>query len=167
MKQLVWLAVLGAVLSASRLSPFQNNDVAALVPVETLTVDVQQGQVVLDGGDCQGYGKDWDSALEDLCRSGDGTVFLGTAEQVVLSQMAVEQLLPDVIRSEALRPAAGICVCSGKLPSPKDATAYLSAHPLGVTIQKVQAVMLRGEGLALPMLIQTEGGLRLNGTKHG
>jgi len=59
-----------------------------------------------------------------------------------------------------------ICVCTGPLPKPKDAAAYLSAHDAGMTIQKVQAAMVRGEGVALPVLRNTEGGLRLNGSKN-
>ncbi len=166
MKQIVWAVFLTAALSVTGLMPFVRSDVASLVPVETLTVELREGQVVLDGGDCQGYGEDWDSALADLRHSGDGTVFLGTAEQVVLSEAAL-CLLPDVLRSTDLRPAAGVYVCSGELPKPEEAAKFLSAHGTGMTIQKVQAVLLRGEGLALPMLVQTEGGLRLYGTENG
>lgn len=165
MKQIVWVALAAAVVSLTGLFPFESNDVADLVPVQALMVDVQGGQVILDGGDCQGSGADWDSALEDLRQSGEGTVFLGTAEQVVLSQSA-SGLLPDVIRSTDLRPAAVICMCSGELPEPEKAAKYLSAHNAGTTIQKVQAIMLRGEGIRLPVLEQTEGGLRLRGTEN-
>lgn len=166
MKQIVWVILLAAALSMAGLIPFESSDVASLVPVETLTVDLQEGQVILNGGDCRGYGADWTAALEDLRRSAGGTVFLGTAEQVVLSQSAAS-LLPEIIRSSDLRPAAVVCVCPGEPPEPDDVTKYLSAHDAGVTIQKVQAVMLRGEGIALPMLVETEGGLRLYGTENG
>lgn len=166
MKQIIWLTLLVAALSLTGLLPFESNDVASLVPVEALTVDMNEGRVALKGKDCQGYGADWQSALEDMRQSGTGTVFLGTAEQVVLSQRAAS-LLPDIIRSEALRPAAVICVCPGEPPKPEEAAEYLSAHDAGMTIQKVQAVMLRGEGVKLPMLVQTEGGLRLYGTENG
>lgn len=166
MKQIVWFVLLAAALSLTGLLPFESNDVASLVPVETLTVDRNEGRVTLKGKDCQGHGEDWQSALEDLRESGTGTVFLGTAEQVVISQRAVS-LLPDIIRSEALRPAAVICVCPSEPPKPEKAAEYLSAHDAGMTIQKVQAVMLRGEGVKLPMLVQTEGGLRLYGTENG
>ena len=160
MKQIVWVALLAAVVSLTGLFPFESNDVADLVPVQALTVDVQAGRVLLKGNDCQGNGEDWPSALEDLRQSGEGVVFLGTAEQVVLSQSATA-ILPDVIRSTDLRPAAVICICAGELPEPEEAAKYLSAHNAGTTIQKVQAIMLRGEGIELPVLEQTEGGLRL------
>lgn len=166
MKQIVWAALLAGALSLTGLLPFESRDVASLVPVETLTVDFREEQVVLDGGECQGYGADWETALLDLHAGAEGTVFLGTAEQVVLSQSAMS-LLPDIIRSEELRPAAVICTCRGELPKPEDVTKYLSAHDAGTTIQKVQAVMLREEGIELPVLVETEGGLRLDGTENG
>ena len=165
MKRMILFVCLAAALRMSGLLPFSGSDVAELAPVEALTVDWKQGQVVLNGGACQGYGKDWAAALEDLHRGAEGTVFLGTAEHVVLSEDAV-RLLPDVIRSEELRPAAVICVCDGPLPEPEDAAAYLSAHNAGMTIQKVQAAMVRGEGVALPVLRETEGGLRLYGSEN-
>lgn len=164
MKQIIWVALLAAAVSLTGLFPFKSNDVADLVPVQALLVDVRDDRVVLDGGDCQGSGVDWTSALEDLRQSGEGTVFLGTAEQIVLSQSATA-LLPDVIRSADLRPAAVICICDGELPEPEKAAKYLSSHDVGTTIQKVQAIMLRGEGIQLPVLEQTEGGLRLRGTE--
>ena len=145
------------------LLPFSGSEVADLVPVEALTVDWKANQVVLNGGDCKGYGADWTSALEDLRQSGEGTVFLGTAEQVILSEAAV-RLIPDVIRSAELRPAAVVCVCVDPLPEPGEAAKYLSSHDAGVTIQKVQAAMVRGEGVELPVLRQTKGGWRLSGS---
>ena len=166
MKQIVWFLLLAVALSMTGLLPFESNDVASLVPVQTLTVDIKEEQVILQGNECQGRGENWAKALEDLRNSANGTVFLGTAEQVVLSKRAVS-LLPDVIRSKELRPAAVICVCPGEPPEPEEAASYLSAHDGGMTIQKVQAILLREEGVALPMLVKTEGGLRLHGAENG
>lgn len=162
MKRLLWIVLAVAVVRLAGLVPFESRDVAELVPVQTLTVTVEENQVVLNGGDCRGRGVDWDAALADLEQSGDGTVFLGTAEQIILSDTALA-LLPDVIRCSRLRPAAGLCVCSGDPPTPGTVTAYLSAHDVGVTIQQIQASMLEERGIALPRLVQTEGGLRLYG----
>ena len=162
MKRIVWL-LLAVGLKMSGLLPFESNDVAKLAPVEALTVTVREGQVILDGGRCRGCGETWDEALEDLHHGAEGTVFLGTAEQVILSQEAVE-LLPQVVRCRQLRPAAAICICRGTLPEPEEAAAYLNAHDAGVTLRQVQAAMLQGRGIALPMLENTEGGLRLYGS---
>lgn len=163
MKRILCFVLLAAAVKMSGLLPFSGNDVASLVPVEALTVTMEDGQVVLNGGDCRGQGEDWDAALADLRESADGTVFLGTAEQVIVSRKAAH-LLPDVIRCPDLRPAAVLCICSGDPPDPKEAAKYLSAHDAGVTIQKVQAAVLQGKGAALPVLEQTEGGLRLRGS---
>ena len=165
MKRFVCLALAAAAVKISGLLPFESRDVAQLVPVEALVVSVEQGAVKLDGGDCRGCGADWDEALEDLRRGADGTVFLGTAEQVVVAESAIG-LLPDVIRCEALRPAAVLCVCRGEIPSAKEAAAYLSAHNAGMTLRRVQALMLEGRGVELPVLQKTEGGLRLDGIQN-
>ena len=165
MKRLIWLVLLAAAVKMSGLMPFESNDVAQLVPVEALTVDLKQNRVVLDGGECKGYGADWEGALADLHAGADGAVFLGTAEQVILSEEALS-LLPEVVRCEALRPAAVLCVCPGELPRPQEASQYLSAHDAGVTLQQIRAAMLEGKGIALPMLVNTEGGLRLYGSAN-
>lgn len=164
MRRILCFVLLAAALKISGLIPFESHDVADLVPVEVLTVTMEGRQVVLNGGKCRGRGEDWDSALADLYESADGTVFLGTAEQVVVSRKAAS-MLPDVIRSTELRPAAVLCICPDTPPEPEEAAAYLSAHDAGVTIQKVQAAMLQGKGIALPMLVKTEGGLRLYGSE--
>lgn len=163
MKRIILFVCLAAALRMSGLLPFSGHDVADLVPVEALTVDWVQNRVVLRGKDCEGRGESWEAALEDLYQSANGTVFLGTAEQVVLSESAV-RVLPDVIRSPELRPAAVICICRGSLPKPEDAAKYLSAHNAGITIQQVQAAMVQGDAVALPVLKETEGGLRLSGS---
>ena len=156
----VWIGLTAAALLLLGGMPFKRSDVARLAPVEALVVSVEQGRVVLDGGDCQGRGASWEEAWQDLQRGAEGQVFLGTAEQIVLTGSAVE-LLPQAVNSGALRPAAQVCVCPGPAPDPKQAAAYLSAHKTGVTLQRVQAALQRGESFALPVLMETEGGLRL------
>lgn len=164
MKRMILAACAVAALSLTGTMPFAGTDVAELLPVQTLTVDRKQGQVILDGGLCRGTGENWAAALEDLEAGAEGEVFLGTAEQVLLTEEALE-VLPDVIRCARLRPAAVICVCRGELPEVEDVTVYLSAHDAGVTIQKVQAAMVRGGSIRLPVLEQMKGGLRLRGTE--
>ena len=160
MKRIILFVCLAAALRMSGLLPFSGSDVADLVPVEALTVDWQHGQVVLDGGECSGSGEDWSAALADLYAGAEGQVFLGTTEQVILSESAL-RLLPDVIRSKELRPAAVICVCKGPLPDPQKAAAYLSAHAAGLTLRQAQAAMVQEKAVALPILYNKEGGLRL------
>ena len=156
------LLLLG-ILAAAGWLPFQSSDVAQLVPIETLVVSLDDGWIILDGGETLGRGKNWEEAWEDLHHGADGRVFLGTVEQVVLSGAAVE-LLSETAWNEELRPAATVCTALGSEPDPKEATAYLSAHQGGVTLQQVRAALLKGESIKLPILVETEGGLRLYGT---
>ena len=164
MKRIWFVLFLAIALRVVGWLPFSGNDVAELVPAETLTVDWEQNQVVLRSGDDSGYGEDWDGAMADLENAAEGVLFLGTVKQVVISKRAVH-LLPDVVRSNRLRPSSAVCVCSGGLPAPEDASKYLSAHDVGVTIQNIQAAMLQEEGVRLPVLEQTKGGLRLRGSE--
>lgn len=161
----IWLSAVAAALALQSLLPFEHTDVAGLVPVEALIVSVENGQIRLKGADCTGTGKTWDEAVTDLHRSAKGTLFLGTAEHVILMGEA-ESLVLQVAQSEILRPAAEVCRGEGQLPAAKDIAAYLAAHNSGVTLQHVQAAALRGNVPALPVLKQTEGGLRLYGTQN-
>ena len=164
-KRLLVLAALAAALRISGLLPFQTNDVARLKPVEALVVSIKDGQVTLNGEDCRGVGEDWSAALQDRRQSAEGTVFLGTTEQVVLCGEA-KSVLQDIVESEALRPAAVVVYCPEQDLDPKEAAAYLSAHDAGLTLQKVQSAIVRREFVLLPVVRKTEGGLRLDGTQH-
>lgn len=166
MKRILGILILATALRMSDLLPFEALEIAELVPIETLAVSVEQNQVVLDGGDCSGRGENWQAALEDLRHGAEGTLFLGTAEQVIFTKEAAS-LLPQVIRSEALRPGASVCICAGQPPRIEEAKAFLSAHPTGVTLQQIQAAVLQGKGIALPMLVKTQGGLRLYANADG
>ena len=148
------------------LLPFQRRDVAQLIPVEALIVSVEDGAVVLTGKDCQGRGESWTEACEDLLQSGEGIVFLETAEQLILAADAVD-LLPEAAESGLLRPAAMVCVAVGEVPEPEEAAAYLASHSSGVTLRQIQTAKARGKQLRLPVLINTEGGLRICETNDG
>jgi len=164
-KRVGLLLALLAVLRTTGLLPFHSSDVSQLVPVQALVVSKNGSEIVLDGGQCRGMGADWNSAWEDLHSSANGHVFLGTADHIVLCGAAVD-LLPQVIGSRQLRPAASICVCSGEIPKADEAAEYLDAHDGGVTLQQVRALRLRTGAVRLPRLVMTEGGLRLYGTKN-
>ena len=159
-KKMAILAAAAALLKVSGLLPFQTTDVAQLKPVEALVVSVEEGAVVLQGGETIGIGADWSTALEDLRHGAEGTLFLGTTEQVILCGKAVN-LLEQVARSEDLRPGTMVVVCEDGQIDPEQAAAYLSAHNSGVTLGRVRAAMLRKESMLLTELAKTEGGLRL------
>lgn len=163
-RKLLLLAALTAALRITGLLPFKTTDVAQLKPVEALVVSVENGKVILNSGEADGQGDTWETALQDLRQGAEGTLFLETAEQLVLCAEA-EALLPKIIRSEVLRPAAMVYYCEDAVPDPEQVSAYLSAHPAGLTLQQVWAAQMRRETVRLPELIQTEGGLRVNGTE--
>jgi len=125
-------------------------------------VSGKDGQVVLDSGEAKGAGEDWNAALGDLRKGAEGSLFLGTAEQVILCDGA-KSVLQQIAESEALRPAAVVVYCPEQELDPKQAAAYLSAHDAGLTLQKVRSAILRRELILLPVLRKTEGGLRLDG----
>ena len=164
MKRGIWLLLLAAALGVCGTVPFRSVDVAQLLPVQVLTVDVRHGQVQLDGGVAKGSGADLDAALADLRARAEGHVFLATAEQVVLSESAA-YLLPQVVHWQVLRPAAGVTVAAPELPAAEDAAKFLRAHDPGVTLQQVRAALLRRETISVPQLYTWEGGMRLYGTK--
>ena len=161
-----WICVLllcGAAVVLGRSMPFARHDVAQLVPVEALVVSLENGTIVLDGGDCRGTGATWEDAWEDLLHGAEGTAFLSTTEYIVLSGGAVN-LLPKVAWSEELRPAAAVCTSLGNIPEADKTAKYLSAHPSDVTLNHVRAALLQEERIQLPVLVETGGGLRLYGT---
>ena len=119
MRRSVQLAlIVGAAVAFSVLSPFHRTDVAELIPVEVLVVYEDGPQLVIDGGEVRGRGRTWTEAWQDLRRGAPGTVFLETADDLVLVGTTV-QLLPQILGSELLRPAARVCFCPGEPPKPE------------------------------------------------
>lgn len=161
-KSWTWLGLAAAIAVAALLMPFQSSDVAQLVPVKALVVTMEQGQVQLNGGACCGVGASWSEAMQDLKRGAEGTAFLATVENIVLCGDAQELLL-QVTQERALRPAATVCISTTPAPDPENVAKLLSAQGTGVTLQQVRAMERRGEEILLPVLTNTEGGLRLYG----
>jgi hypothetical protein len=159
MKKLLLITALALVLKATGLLPFQSADIADLLPLRTLTVDVTADGIALDAGEASGTGPTLEAALKDLCATATGQAFPATVRQVILSQSARE-LLPEICRWQALRPAAQVVLAPEGLPDPEEAADYLETHDPGLTLQQVQAALLRGQTVTLPTL-RTEGGLRL------
>lgn len=166
MKKLIVFTAFAILLKATGLLPFTGSDAAQLLPVRALTVDLSEGEILLDGGEASGRGKTLDEALSDLQATAVGTVFLATAQQVILSPRALS-LLPELCRWDALRPAARVLLASGDLPKPEDAADYLESHDSTLTLQQVRAGYLRGETAVLPLLHSEEGGLRLEHRQNG
>lgn len=159
MKKIVAAALL--LLLVPGWMPFSRGDVGTLQPVRALVVSRQGSLIVLDGGQVQGRGTTWEAAMEDLLESGSGKVFLGTADQIVLVQTAVG-LLPKVLSEPTLRPSAQVCVSEQPVTEVSQTADFLAAHETGVTVARLRTVLANAESLAMPVLRQTEGGLRIH-----
>ena len=160
MKKLILYAILITAVSMSGLVPFPRSDTADLKPLQTLTVTRQNGTIVLTGDNLTGVGTTWEHAMADLQQAGDGRVFLQTAEYIILVHTAVD-LLPQVLSDSRLRPAAQVCYTRDPVADVEQTGKYLSAHETNVTIGALRTALANGSGAALPVLVQTEGGLRL------
>ena len=139
----------------------QSHDASELVPVQALVVDAENGRVIIktDTGDT-GSGGSLDAAFSDLRAGCAGTLFTQTAEHVIVTQKAW-YLMPQVCVSTQLRPAAKLYRAVGETPQMQQALSFLQAHPGNLTLSRTRAALLSNRTPQAPILVQTEGGLRL------
>lgn len=135
MKSWLWfVGLLAAVCWLSRL-PHPAVDVGQLEPVELAAVDWRAGEyhIQTDTG-AEGSGATLTEAARDLLARASGTVFLETAEFVLLA--------PGTPVTEefcaVLRPACRVCVADPGT-DPAEAAAYLRAHPPKWTLNDLRA----------------------------
>ncbi len=149
MKRWILYAVVFAAVSAMGALPFHGTDIGELAPVETVWLSEKNGQVLLntDTGDF-GRGEDARSALEDMKSAAPGTVFLETADYLVV-QSGQEHLLSQMY--EILRPSCMVCRAE-KMPDLEVATAFLSVHEPEVTLRR-----WRNDRENLPVLTEESG----------
>lgn len=157
----IWIALLAAALCCGLFSA-HGTDAAELRPAQVLLIDASGGTVraVTDQGTA-GLGATLDEALADLQAGADGAVFFGTVGHVVVSRRAA-WLVPALAVARELRPSARLYTAA-ELPEASEAAAFLRAHPGESTLQAVHAALLYGQQPEVPLLLQTEGGLRLAG----
>ena len=162
MKRLwVFFAALAVCTIVAGLDEGEAHDAAALVPVQALVIDAQNGEITVTA-DTQdvGRGGSLDAALSDLRAGCAGTLFTQTAEHVVLTQKAWF-LMPQVCVSGQLRPAAKLYRAMEKIESPEQALRFLQAHPGDLTLSRARAALLLSETPEAPVLVRAEGGFRL------
>lgn len=153
MKRIAWVcAFLAAAVALGRL-PHRGTDVARLHPVEAVLAETYSGGVLLqtDTG-LWGEGATPEAALEDMRQSASGTVFLDTADYLLLGEGA-EQYLPQLLG--LLRPTCRVCRCTAA-PDLTQAASYLRSHDWPLTLGT-----WRAEGGKMPTLITTEGRMEL------
>lgn len=163
MKKLVVILAAAAVLGAMGLLPFKSVDAAKLLPVKTVVVTKSGDQYVVDVGEgVRAVGRTLGEALDRLREEVSGTVFLPTAEQVIVTEPAAEAV-EAVAEETAFRPAAGIYQTPDPFPDVKALSAYLDAHPSNVTILDARAALAMGEAPVIPVIRGADGGYRIDG----
>lgn len=153
MKLWLWCAIAALALLIPGWMPFQGTDVADLQPAELIYVysDGKQLVVQTDAGS-MGIGKDPAAAFEDLQNSADASVFLETADYLLLTA-DTRSLTPELC--DYLRPGCGVCLLDGEAEL-SDITDFLKTHEPGVSLQDDRA-----EEQTLPVLICREGRMHL------
>ena len=138
MKKWLFFAVVALCALALDRVPFEKTDVANLRPVQVLSVRVSPSGVELetDTGD-EGRGTSVQSALENMKETSQGTIFLETAEFLLLEESVVS-MIPELC--DVLRPGCGVCIVT-EMPDLLDAALYLSAHRPQVSVNDVRSGM--------------------------
>lgn len=113
--------------------PLQRVNVANLLPVETVAVYMNGEQVVLEIDTAHtGIGKTVEQALASLKENVAKVIYLDTAEYLLVSEDALEQV--DALRAylkDSVK--VGICEAKGKV---KAAAEYLSNHQKMPTLRR-------------------------------
>ena len=143
-----WIFYIAAVALFAA-TPSRDTDIASLAPVEVVWLTEENGQVYLetDTGD-MGWGTDVRSALKDMKAAAPGSVFLETADYLIIEE-GREDLLVQLF--DVLRPSCKVCVARS-MPDLEEAVPFLSAHEPQVTLRQYQV-----EKKGLPLLGEQEG----------
>lgn len=143
-----WLVYL-AVLVLCGTSSFRGTDIGELAPVEVVWLTEKDGQVYLetDTGD-MGRSEDVQGALHDMKAAAPGTIFLETADYLIVEE-GREGLLVQLV--DILRPSCKVCVARS-MPDLEKVATFLNAHEPQVTMRQYQV-----EKGVLPILREQEG----------
>lgn len=163
MRKWIFLLALTVALSLFGLLPSKSQDVAALLPCQTLLVSQRNGTVCIAAEEgLMGTGRDWDAALQALHDTAPGELFLGTVSTVVFADSAVG-LIPIVMEEPELRPAARVCVTDDGAESTEveALTKFLTAHTAGLTLANLRTATAEGESREIPRLYRMDGRYRL------
>ena len=114
-----------ALLAAALVIPVERTDLGKLKPVETVYLYTDEGILTLltDIGD-KGTGKTVGQALENLKQTTAGTVYLDTAEYLLITE---ESKYEAQELKKLLKGSVRICEAEGEIPL-EEVGAYLSVH---------------------------------------
>ena len=131
---------------------------------ERATVAVPDGAITVEADNgAAGSGPTLAAALADMAECAEGTLFLDTAEHIVLLQSA-GALLPAAAQQPQFRPAAKLYLA--RLPElhAAEAVEFLQAHPGTLTLALARAALVRGDQIRPAQLLPAEdGGMKLAG----
>lgn len=141
-----------ALLAAALMMPLRGTDVGKLQPVGLIQLYMEEDTVVIvtDTGD-SGRGTTVDAAFKNLEETTSGIVFLDTADFLLVSKDAVNE-----VRSLEgyLKPSVRVCIAESDI-DPVMAAEYLAVHRPAVRLREqegfLQAEMLMKENGRLIM----------------
>ena len=148
----IWLLAAASAVCLCML-PRTGTDAAKLLPAQVLVI----------GAGAAGSGPTLAAALADMAECAEGTLFLDTAEHIVLLQSA-GALLPAAAQQPQFRPAAKLYLA--RLPElhAAEAVEFLQAHPGTLTLALARAALVRGDQIRPAQLLPAEdGGMKLAG----
>lgn len=149
MRRSLWYMLILAIALAI---PQKGLDVEDLLPVELVSVRKEQGEMVIetDTGDL-GRGNDLDAAFRNLEETAIGTVYLDTADYLLITDETKENL--EELKAY-LKEKTWVCEHNGKSDLPQVA-AYLAAHKPNITLEECD------DKTVLPKLLEEKGRIRL------
>ena len=118
------IVIYGVILLGLLLAPVRKLDIAELEPVEVVYLDKTADRILLstDTG-AQGRGSTMDAALEDMKQKTPAVIYLDTAEFLIVSENAVNEL--ESVRYY-VKDSVRLCVAEN--PDMKTAARYLKTH---------------------------------------
>ena len=153
----IWLLVAASAVCLCML-PRTGTDAAKLLPAQVLVIGAGDGAITVEADNgAAGSGPTLAAALADMAECAEGTLFLDTAEPIVLLQSA-GALLPAAAQQPQFRPAAKLYLARMDALDADGCVEFLQAHPGAVTLADAHAVLLRGEALDPAILLPGENG---------
>ena len=152
----IWLLAAASAVCLCML-PRTGTDAAKLLPAQVLVIGAGDGVVTVEAGPTLA------AALANMAECAEGTLFLDTAEHIVLLQSA-GALLPAAAQQPQFRPAAKLYLA--RLPElhAAEAVEFLQAHPGTLTLALARAALVRGDQIRPAQLLPAEdGGMKLAG----
>ena len=125
----------GIILVLILMAPVNKQDIGDLEPIQAVWLYTQNNQIALqtDTGD-YGAGTTVEEAISKMKQNSQGIVYLDTAQYVLVSENAVDQIENLV---NHLKSSVRICQWEGN--SVRDAAKYMQAHDAGSRFKDIKS----------------------------